>query len=198
MRLFVPYPAIAEQDGDTLGLSFPDFPGCVTAVETGRLADLARAGSEALALHIEGMLEDGDPIPQPSEPQQLVVAEDGAHYLLMIPAAGVEPGPAPTERVNVLLPKALLGRIDLAATEAAGGNRSAWLAEAAREKLAAQRAEMRTERGLVDMLHFVIDRAAAGDIGWLNHAPTLLKQLRVELGQSTEPEPAGRRGGKAG
>jgi predicted RNase H-like HicB family nuclease len=46
------------------GVSFPDFPGCVTA---GKTLDEARmVAVEALSLHIEGMMEDGGVIPEPS------------------------------------------------------------------------------------------------------------------------------------
>ena len=41
----------------------PDLPGCVT---TGKTIDEVRRNiQEAIALHLEGMMEDGDPIPQP-------------------------------------------------------------------------------------------------------------------------------------
>ena len=47
------------------GVSFPDFPGCITA---GRALDEAsRMASEVLALHIQGMIEDGDALPEPSK-----------------------------------------------------------------------------------------------------------------------------------
>ena len=46
------------------GVSFPDFPGCVTAGKT--LEEARRMASEALAFHIKGMAEDGDAIPKPS------------------------------------------------------------------------------------------------------------------------------------
>ena len=46
------------------GVSFPDFPGCVTAGKT--LEEASRMAAEALSLHIEGMMEDGDEIPEPS------------------------------------------------------------------------------------------------------------------------------------
>jgi predicted RNase H-like HicB family nuclease len=46
------------------GVSFPDFPGCVTA---GRTLDEARAMAvEALELQMRGMLEDGKTLPKPS------------------------------------------------------------------------------------------------------------------------------------
>ena len=46
------------------GVSFPDFPGCITAGKT--LEEARRNASAALTLHIEGMLEDGEEIPEAS------------------------------------------------------------------------------------------------------------------------------------
>ena len=46
------------------GVSFPDFPGCVTAGKT--LDEARRMAVEALSLHIKGMMEDGEPIPEAS------------------------------------------------------------------------------------------------------------------------------------
>ncbi len=46
------------------GVSFPDFPGCVTAGKT--LEEARRMGAGALAMHIAGMAEDGEAIPEPS------------------------------------------------------------------------------------------------------------------------------------
>jgi predicted RNase H-like HicB family nuclease len=46
------------------GVSFPDLPGCITA---GRTLDEAPAmAADALALHLQGMIEDGEAIPGPS------------------------------------------------------------------------------------------------------------------------------------
>lgn len=46
------------------GVSFPDFPGCITAGKS--LEEARRLAPQALALHIRGMLEDEEPIPEPS------------------------------------------------------------------------------------------------------------------------------------
>ena len=46
------------------GVSFPDFPGCITAGST--LEEARKMAGEALALHVAGMREDGETIPQPS------------------------------------------------------------------------------------------------------------------------------------
>ncbi len=59
------YIALIHTDPDSdFGVSFPDFPGCITA---GASLDEARAmAHEALAFHVDGLLEDGDAIPEPS------------------------------------------------------------------------------------------------------------------------------------
>ncbi len=47
------------------GIVFRDFPGCVSAGDT--LDGVLQAGAEALDGHIEGMQEDGELIPLPSQ-----------------------------------------------------------------------------------------------------------------------------------
>ena len=59
------YIGLIHKDAESdYGVSFPDFPGVVTA---GTTLDEARAfAAEALGLHLEGLAADGDPIPEPS------------------------------------------------------------------------------------------------------------------------------------
>lgn len=60
------YIAYLHKDRDSdFGVSFPDFPGCITAGKT--LDEASRMAREALALHIQGMIEEGDEVPQPSK-----------------------------------------------------------------------------------------------------------------------------------
>jgi predicted RNase H-like HicB family nuclease len=63
------YIGLIHKDADSdFGVSFPDFPGVATAGDTW---DDARAmAEEALALHVEGLLEDSEPIPEPSTLEQ--------------------------------------------------------------------------------------------------------------------------------
>lgn len=79
------YPALIHKDPDSdYGVSFPDFPGCVSAGKT--LAEASRFAEEALALHIEGMLEDGDTLPEPmsiQEANKLVIREKALSFLLI-------------------------------------------------------------------------------------------------------------------
>jgi predicted RNase H-like HicB family nuclease len=59
------YIALVHKDEDSdFGVSFPDFPGAVTAART--LDEALERAQKALALLLEGMAEDGEPIPPPS------------------------------------------------------------------------------------------------------------------------------------
>jgi predicted RNase H-like HicB family nuclease len=65
------YIAYVHKDGDSdFGVSFPDFPGCITAGST--LAQARLMAVDALRLHFRGMLEDSEPIPEPSSLDDLV------------------------------------------------------------------------------------------------------------------------------
>ena len=59
------YIAYLHKDGKSdYGVSFPDFPGCITAGST--LEEARRMTAEALSFHIAGMREDGEAVPEPS------------------------------------------------------------------------------------------------------------------------------------
>jgi predicted RNase H-like HicB family nuclease len=124
-RLF--YPAILEKEPESaFGVTFPDFPGLVSAGNTAEEA-LVNA-HEALAGHIALMVQDGDKLPEPTSVE--TVTADPEIKVVAITLVGVTiPGKA--KRVNVTLDEALLEEIDEVAE-----NRSRFLAEAARAELA--------------------------------------------------------------
>src|SRR5260370_1681468 len=65
------------------GVSFPDFPGCITAGRT--LEEARRRAAEALSFHIAGMVEDGEKIPSPSTVDDVVgdpAIKDAVAFLL--------------------------------------------------------------------------------------------------------------------
>ena len=114
-----------ESDSD-YGVAFPDFPGCVTA---GSSLDIARQRAlEALQFHIDGMVEDDADIPAPSS--LAAIMGDGANRDAVAILVDVPERHPRSVRVNVMLPRDLVQAIDRAT-----GNRSRFLAEAAREKL---------------------------------------------------------------
>ena len=58
------YAVIYEKAGNGYSAYVPDLPGCVAAGATmEKTAELIRG---AMALHLETLREDGDPIPEPT------------------------------------------------------------------------------------------------------------------------------------
>jgi len=55
------YLVVIEQAQGNLSAYVPDVDGCVTTGQT--IDEVLHNMQEALSLHLEGMLEDGDPIP---------------------------------------------------------------------------------------------------------------------------------------
>ena len=108
------------------GVSFPDFPGCVTAGKT--LEEAHRMAAEALSLHIAGMIEDGDPVPQPSRLDSLAAdpARKGAVAFLVHVAPRMER----TVRLNITAREKQVEEIDKLAHEA-GLTRSAYMVQSA-------------------------------------------------------------------
>ncbi|PPD29658.1 MAG: hypothetical protein CTY20_05600 [Hyphomicrobium sp.] len=66
------YVVVIEQAGDTYSAYVPDLPGCVATGDT--VAVVEREIRGAIKLHIEGMKEDGDPIPPPTTIAEYVEA----------------------------------------------------------------------------------------------------------------------------
>jgi predicted RNase H-like HicB family nuclease len=75
--------------GSDYGVSFPDFPGCVTAGET--LDEAHALAAEALSFHIEGMLADGALLPAPTPLERImadVANRDGAAIVVPVRDVG--------------------------------------------------------------------------------------------------------------
>ncbi|MFI0844043.1 type II toxin-antitoxin system HicB family antitoxin [Mesorhizobium sp. IMUNJ 23232] len=126
------YALVHEEDG-VFGISFPDFPGCIS---TGRTEEeVLRKGAEALTFHVAGMVEDGDPLPVPRSLAELRADagfQDAAAGAILTLVSVDLPGRA--VRLNISMDETLLDAVDRAAA-AAGQSRSAFLAEAARRRL---------------------------------------------------------------
>ncbi|MGI8742978.1 MAG: type II toxin-antitoxin system HicB family antitoxin [Bryobacteraceae bacterium] len=55
---------IEKSPGGNYGAYVPDLPGCVSTGET--LEEMKRNIQEAIEFHLDGMREDGLPIPEPT------------------------------------------------------------------------------------------------------------------------------------
>ncbi|MFN6567108.1 hypothetical protein A6770_10490 [Nostoc minutum NIES-26] len=58
------YTVVIEKGKTGYGAYVPDLPGCIAVGET--IEEVKALIAEAIEFHIEGMLEDGLPIPQPT------------------------------------------------------------------------------------------------------------------------------------
>jgi predicted RNase H-like HicB family nuclease len=125
------YIALIHKDvGSDYGVSFPDFPGLATA---GRSLDEARAmAEEALAFHAEGMIEDGEALPEPTVLDD--VMSDPENHDGVVTLISLKPSSTRAVRVNVTLPEDVLADIDRYA-ESHGLSRSGFLARAARRAM---------------------------------------------------------------
>ena len=129
------YVAFVHKDPDSAyGISFPDFPGCVSVGDT--MDEVIANGTEALGFHVRGMEADGDIIPQPRSLEEIthdveVIEElEGASFALVPLVRDL----GSTTRINVSLDLGLLQAIDDEA-RSRGQTRSAFIASAARREL---------------------------------------------------------------
>jgi len=59
-----PTPITSDKDPYRFGAYVPDLPGCIAAGETKE--EVKKLIHEAIEFHLEGLKENGEPIPEPS------------------------------------------------------------------------------------------------------------------------------------
>src|SRR6266704_6941589 len=99
---------IHKEPNSDYGVSFPDLPGVVSAGTT--LDDARDMAAEALALHLEGLAEDGEAAPEPSSLEATMKDaqnRDGVAVLIAAPTTDVK-----SVRINVTMPADVLDQID--------------------------------------------------------------------------------------
>lgn len=127
------YIAVVHKEPDSdYGVSFPDFPGCITAGKTiDEAKDLAY---EALLLHLEGRREDGEVLPVPTNLEEIVADPENAEAVAFLVVSAPD-APGKVKRINITMPEETLRRVD-AAAKRRGLTRSAFLARAAQKAMA--------------------------------------------------------------
>jgi predicted RNase H-like HicB family nuclease len=130
------YVAVIEKDADSaFGVWFPDVDGCFSAGDT--LDEAVVSAGTALRQHAEALQSAGKDVPNARDVEAVLHDKDikaavKAGALLFAVPLLADAGR--TVRINVSLDKALVDQIDEAA-EARGLTRSAFIAQAAREKI---------------------------------------------------------------
>jgi len=120
------YPAVLERGPKgTFGAWFPDFPGCIAGGKSQE--ETIERAEVALARAIDALAEHDRTLPLPT-PIDRIALPRGCEFVAYF-IVGVDP-PDPSERVNVYLPRSLIGRIDKRAAEL-GMSRSSYFGLAA-------------------------------------------------------------------
>ncbi len=75
------FPAVFDYADDGISIEFPDLPGCLPCADN--VDEAVKNAKEALMLHLYGMEEDNEEIPEPTpinkihlEPDQAIVLTD--------------------------------------------------------------------------------------------------------------------------
>jgi predicted RNase H-like HicB family nuclease len=125
------YIGLIHKDAESdYGVSFPDFPGVITAGID--LDEARRMAEEALNFHVEGMIEDGEALPEPSSLEAIMQDADNRDGVAVLVA--LKNRSAKAVRLNITLPEDVLRAID-AYSEAHGLTRSGFLAQAAKRQI---------------------------------------------------------------
>lgn len=64
------YLVVIEKGQSSYGAYVPDLPGCIAVGETRQ--EVSRLIHEAIEFHVEGLLEDGKPVPAATSQAELV------------------------------------------------------------------------------------------------------------------------------
>jgi predicted RNase H-like HicB family nuclease len=121
---------IHKDNGSEYGVSFPDFPGCVTAGAT--LEEARIMAQEAVSLHIDGLMEDGETLPAASSLDEILADPNNAGSIAVLAVAPERS--SKVVRVNITMPEDTLAKIDAYAREH-GLTRSGLLTRAAQRAL---------------------------------------------------------------
>ena len=64
------YLVVIERGETSFGAYVPDLPGCIAAAESE--AEVRRLIKEGIEFHIEGLRQDGQPVPPPSSSSTII------------------------------------------------------------------------------------------------------------------------------
>ena len=128
---------IDKSSEGAFGVWFPDLPGCTAMADT--MDELFTAAAEVVRLWVEDAVADGEAIPQPRDVNALLADPDVQEARRRDDASFIQVpllrDAGRSVRANVSFDAGLLATVDAAAKQR-GLTRSAFLASAAREKIA--------------------------------------------------------------
>ncbi|MEX1117664.1 MAG: type II toxin-antitoxin system HicB family antitoxin [Terrimicrobiaceae bacterium] len=120
--------AIEHKKGSAYGVEFPDLPGCFSAGDT--LDEAMENAKEAVAFHIEGLLDAGFDVPAASGLDSHAGKREYVGRTWALVAVDLAALSGKARRLNITLPERVLRRVDAAAART-GESRSGFLARVA-------------------------------------------------------------------
>lgn len=122
------YPIVIHKDEDSdYGVTVPDLPGCFSAGST--LDEALAMAKEAIELHVEGLIEEGEPVPEPTSIEahrKKRIYRGGTWAVVSIDPSSLR---LRTKRINVTIPERILDVVDRYAAKH-GESRSGLLVKA--------------------------------------------------------------------
>ena len=76
------FPAVFDYAEDGISIEFPDLPGCLPCADT--LDEAVKNAKEALMLHLFGMEQDNEEIPEPTSFEQIPLEKNQAIILVEV------------------------------------------------------------------------------------------------------------------
>lgn len=124
-----------KDEGSDYGVTVPDVPGCFSAGET--IDEALRNVVDALSMQFEGLVEDGEPMPEAQSIEHHRKDPDYADGIWAFVEFDTTPYYGKAVRFNASLPEGLLKKIDERVKEGNSyASRSGFLATAALHELA--------------------------------------------------------------
>ena len=132
------YPVVIHKDRKSdYGVTVPDLPGCFSAGET--MEDALTNAVEAIECHIEGLLLEGDEIPQARPVETHIKNRDYAGGTWALVGIDLSRLASKTKRINITMPERVLTLVDEQAKRE-GETRSGLLARAVMEYIGRHKA----------------------------------------------------------
>lgn len=78
------YVAVFTYEEDGIVIEFPDLPGCYPCADKDDTEGALKNAHEALGLHIWGLEQDGEPLPEPSNITQLAIQDKQVPVLISV------------------------------------------------------------------------------------------------------------------
>ena len=132
------YPVVLHKDeGSDYGVTVPDLPGCFSAGKT--LEEALDNAKEAILYHVEGIVNDGEALPEPARIEQHKENPEYAGGLWAVVSVDLSELSGKAKRVNITVPERFLMQFDSFARKK-GETRSGLFVSAAMEYIARRKA----------------------------------------------------------